>query len=164
MTKRSGREPYQSDRSGDREGICAELIRGRKAANPFGRSEPAELDKGTPSRSYDLEVIDIYQQPIFAKDGQIVARYPGQGISFAAEVYVDLSNTERVLAGLDLEVGKWTEQSALTCQNKKALSKKLLVKLKSYGSDGRGRRTLDAIRRRSRCVVILRAGGDQVIT
>ncbi len=56
---------------------------------------------------YQLEVIDIYQQPILAKDGQIVA---------APTLIKDLppplrklvgsmSNTERVLVGMDLHVG-----------------------------------------------------------
>ncbi|MBU4232080.1 MAG: circadian clock KaiB family protein [Proteobacteria bacterium] len=53
---------------------------------------------------YELEVIDIYQQPIFARDGQIVAaptlvkELPPPLRKFIG----DLSNTERILAGLDL--------------------------------------------------------------
>jgi circadian clock protein KaiB len=52
----------------------------------------------------EVEVIDIYQQPIFAKDGQIVAaptlvkELPPPVRKFIG----DLSNTERILAGLDL--------------------------------------------------------------
>ena len=58
--------------------------------------------------SYDLEVIDIYQQPIFAKDGQIVAaRILVKELPLPLRKFIgDLSNTERLLAGLDLETGK----------------------------------------------------------
>jgi circadian clock protein KaiB len=53
---------------------------------------------------YDLEVIDIYQQPILAKGEQILAaptlikKLPLP----LRRVIGDLSNTERVLLGLDL--------------------------------------------------------------
>ena len=53
---------------------------------------------------YDLEVIDIYQQPILAKGEQIIAaptlikKLPLP----LRRVIGDLSNTERVLVGLDL--------------------------------------------------------------
>ncbi len=53
----------------------------------------------------DLEVIDIYQRPICAKDGQIVAvptlvkELPPPLQKFIG----DLSNNERVLAALELE-------------------------------------------------------------
>ena len=53
---------------------------------------------------YELEIIDIYQQPIFAKEGQIVAaptlvkELPPPLRKFIG----DLSQTEKILAGLDL--------------------------------------------------------------
>jgi len=53
---------------------------------------------------FEYEVIDIYQQPIFARDGQIVAlptlvkELPPPLRKFIG----DLSNTERILAGLDI--------------------------------------------------------------
>jgi len=53
---------------------------------------------------YTLEIIDIYQQPIFAKEGQIVAAptlvkaLPPPLRKFIG----DLSQTERVLLGLDI--------------------------------------------------------------
>jgi circadian clock protein KaiB len=53
---------------------------------------------------YDLEVVDIYQQPTLAKGEQIVAaptlikKLPPPLRKFIG----DLSNTERVLIGLDL--------------------------------------------------------------
>ncbi len=53
---------------------------------------------------YQLEIIDIYQQPIFAKEGQIVAaptlvkELPPPLRKFIG----DLSNTERILLGLDV--------------------------------------------------------------
>ncbi len=53
---------------------------------------------------YQLEIIDIYQQPIFAKDGQIVA-VPTlvRELPLPLRKFIgDLSQTERILAGLDL--------------------------------------------------------------
>ncbi len=53
---------------------------------------------------YQLEIIDIYQQPIFAKEGQIVAaptlvkELPPPLRKFIG----DMSQTERLLLGLDL--------------------------------------------------------------
>ena len=53
---------------------------------------------------YTLEIIDIYQQPIFAKEGQIVAaptlvkELPPPLRKFIG----DMSQTERILLGLDI--------------------------------------------------------------
>ena len=53
---------------------------------------------------FELEIIDIYQQPIFAKEGQIVAaptlvkELPPPLRKFIG----DMSHSERILAGLDL--------------------------------------------------------------
>jgi circadian clock protein KaiB len=53
---------------------------------------------------YDLEVIDIYQQPVLAKGEQIIAaptlikKLPAP----LRKIVGDLSNRERVLMGLDL--------------------------------------------------------------
>ena len=53
---------------------------------------------------YTLEIIDIYQQPIFAKEGQIIAaptlvkELPPPLRRFIG----DMSKTERILLGLDL--------------------------------------------------------------
>lgn len=57
---------------------------------------------------FELEIIDIYQQPIFAKEGQIVAaptlvkELPPPLRKFIG----DMSKTERILAGLDLRKKK----------------------------------------------------------
>ena len=54
---------------------------------------------------YELEIIDIYQQPIFAKEGQIVAaptlikELPPPLRRFVG----DLSNKEKLLLGLELK-------------------------------------------------------------
>lgn len=54
---------------------------------------------------YELEIIDIYQQPIFAKEGQIVAaptlikELPPPIRRFVG----DLSNKDRILLGLDIK-------------------------------------------------------------
>ena len=53
---------------------------------------------------YELEIIDIYQQPIFAKEGQIVAaptlvkELPPPLRKFIG----DMSNADRILVGFDL--------------------------------------------------------------
>jgi len=66
--------------------ICAEHLQGR----------------------YELEIIDIYQQPIFAREGQIVAaptlvkELPPPLRRFIG----DMSQTERILLGLDLRTRK----------------------------------------------------------
>lgn len=57
---------------------------------------------------YELEIIDIYQQPIFAKEGQIVAaptlvkELPPPLRKFIG----DMSQTEKILLGLDLRKKK----------------------------------------------------------
>jgi circadian clock protein KaiB len=57
------------------------------------------------SGRYDLEVIDIFQQPVLARGEQIIAaptlikELPAPIRKFVG----DLSNTERVLMGLDLK-------------------------------------------------------------
>ncbi len=53
---------------------------------------------------YELEVIDIYQQPIFAKEGQIVAAPTliKQLPPPLRKLVGDLSDTGKVLAGLSI--------------------------------------------------------------
>ncbi len=57
---------------------------------------------------YTLEIIDIYQQPIFAREGQIVAAptlvkaLPPPLRKFIG----DLSQTERILLGLDIRTSR----------------------------------------------------------
>jgi circadian clock protein KaiB len=57
---------------------------------------------------YQLEIIDIYQQPIFAREGQIVAaptlvkELPPPLRKFIG----DMSKTERILLGLDIRTKK----------------------------------------------------------
>jgi circadian clock protein KaiB len=54
---------------------------------------------------YELDIIDLYQSPIFAKDGQIIAaptlikELPEPIRRFVG----DMSNTEKLIVGLDLE-------------------------------------------------------------
>jgi len=56
---------------------------------------------------YQLEVIDVYQQPILAKDGQIVAaptlikELPPP----LRKLIGSMSDTEKVLVGMDLHIG-----------------------------------------------------------
>ena len=53
---------------------------------------------------FELEIIDIYQQPIFAKEGQIVAAPTlVKELPLPLRKFVgDMSQTERILLGLDL--------------------------------------------------------------
>jgi circadian clock protein KaiB len=53
---------------------------------------------------YQLEIIDIYQQPIFAKEGQIVAAPTlVKELPLPLRKFIgDMSQTERLLIGLDL--------------------------------------------------------------
>ncbi len=63
-------------------------------------------EKYLPGR-YQLEVIDVYQQPILAKDGQIVAaptlikELPPP----LRKLVGSMADTERVLVGMDLHIG-----------------------------------------------------------
>ncbi len=63
-------------------------------------------EKYLPGR-YQLEVVDVYQQPILAKDGQIVAaptlvkELPPP----LRKLVGSMSDTERVLVGMDLRIG-----------------------------------------------------------
>ncbi|MGB9927033.1 MAG: circadian clock KaiB family protein [Methanosarcina sp.] len=54
---------------------------------------------------YQLEVIDIYQHPVFAKDGQIVtAPTLIKELPLPLKKLIgSMSNTERVLVGMDLK-------------------------------------------------------------
>ncbi len=58
--------------------------------------------------SYELVIKDIYQNPIFARDGQILAAPTlVKKLPLPLRRFVgDLSRTERVLAGLDLRKQK----------------------------------------------------------
>jgi circadian clock protein KaiB len=60
-------------------------------------------DRYFPGR-YDLEVVDIYQQPHLARDDQIIAAPTLVKLlpSPMRRVIGDLSSTDRVLLGLDL--------------------------------------------------------------
>ena len=53
---------------------------------------------------YHLEIIDIYQQPIFAKEGQIVAAPTlVKELPLPLRKFIgDMSQTEKILLGLDL--------------------------------------------------------------
>jgi len=59
---------------------------------------------------YDLEVIDVYQQPILARDGQIIAtptlvrEFPPPVRRFIGT----LENTARLMIGLDLQTRRKT--------------------------------------------------------
>jgi circadian clock protein KaiB len=69
------------------------------------------LEEHLPGR-YRLEIIDIYQNPIFAKDGQIVAaptlikELPPP----LRKLIGSMSDTERVLVGMDLKSKTDNEQ------------------------------------------------------
>ncbi len=64
-------------------------------------------EENMPGR-YQLDIIDIYQQPIFAREGQIVAaptlikELPPP----ISKLVGSMSDKKRVLVGLDLHIGK----------------------------------------------------------
>jgi len=64
-----------------------------------------EICESSLKNRYDLEVIDIYQQPVLVKGEQIIAaptlvkKLPPPLRKFIG----DMSNTERILVGLDLK-------------------------------------------------------------
>jgi circadian clock protein KaiB len=58
--------------------------------------------------AYDLEVIDIYQQPVLARGEQIIAAPTLlKKLPLPLKRFIgDMSNTERILLGLDLRLKK----------------------------------------------------------
>ncbi len=60
---------------------------------------------------YDLEIIDIYQQPIFAKEGKIIAAPTLiKELPLPIRRFIgDLSDKEKLLLGLDLRTQKKDE-------------------------------------------------------
>jgi hypothetical protein len=74
--------------------------------------------RGIPPGRYQLDVIDIYQQPILARDGQIVA-----APTLIKELPLPLrkligsmSDTDRVLVGMDVQKGITAEKCPLPDQ------------------------------------------------
>jgi circadian clock protein KaiB len=113
MTKRSGREtsyqePQKVAESRGPKYVLRLYVAGQSHKSIRAIRNLENLIKEHLHESYDLEVIDIYQQPIFAKDGQIVAAPTlVKELPLPLRKFIgDLSNTERLLAGLDLETGK----------------------------------------------------------
>ena len=56
-------------------------------------------------KPYQLEIIDIYQQPLLAKEGQIVATPTlVKELPLPLRKFIgDMSQTDRILLGLDLK-------------------------------------------------------------
>jgi len=80
--------------------VAGATTRSRQALLRVRRLCETELDG-----EYDLKVIDIYQQPIIARDGQILAT-PTLVREFPRpmrRLIGDLSNTPGLFVGLDLE-------------------------------------------------------------
>jgi circadian clock protein KaiB len=61
---------------------------------------------------FELEVIDVYQQPILARDGQIVATPTlVKELPLPVRRFIgDLANTTRVFVGLDIHVESRTKR------------------------------------------------------
>ena len=113
MTTRSGREtsyqePQGAAESAGRKYVLRLYVAGQSRKSLQAIRNLKNLIKEHLHDSYDLEVIDIYQQPIFAKDGQIVAAPTlVKELPLPLRKFIgDLSNTERLLAGLGLETRK----------------------------------------------------------
>ena len=113
MTKRSGRgtsyhEPQGAAESRGPKYVLRLYVAGQSRKSIQAIRNLENLIKEHLHDSYDLEVIDIYQQPIFARDGQIVAAPTlVKELPLPLRKFIgDLSNTERLLAGLELETGE----------------------------------------------------------
>jgi circadian clock protein KaiB len=63
-----------------------------------------EICEGSLKNRYDLEVIDIYQQPVLTKGEQIIAAPTlVKKLPLPLRKFIgDMSDTERILVGLDL--------------------------------------------------------------
>jgi circadian clock protein KaiB len=63
-----------------------------------------EICESSLKNRYDLEVIDIYQQPVLTKGEQIIAAPTlVKKLPLPLRKFIgDMSNTERILVGLDL--------------------------------------------------------------
>lgn len=113
MTKRSGKETSDLEPQGTAESQGPKYVLRLYMAGKSRKSMQAirnlkNFIEEHLGDSYDLEIIDIYQQPIFAKNGQIVAAPTlVKELPLPRRKFIgDLSNTERLLVGLDLETGK----------------------------------------------------------
>jgi len=79
-------------------------IAGTTARSARAVANIKDICEGNLKNRYDLQVIDIYQQPVLAKGEQIIAaptlvkKLPSPLRRFIG----DLSDTERILVGLDL--------------------------------------------------------------
>ena len=105
-----------------RRGLGAAAVRGRPDAEGGGRlRQPQEALRGAPGRQYHIEVIDLLENPQLAEGDQILAvptlvrKLPEP----VRKIIGDLSNTERVLVGLDLgrdrgEGNAWRRNTAQT--------------------------------------------------
>jgi circadian clock protein KaiB len=64
-----------------------------------------EICEGNLKNRYDLEVIDIYQQPVLMKGEQIIAAPTlVKKLPLPLRKFIgDMSDTERILVGLDLK-------------------------------------------------------------
>jgi circadian clock protein KaiB len=109
MAKRSGRETSDTKTQAAAESAGPKYVLRLYVAGKSRKSVQAiqnlkNFIKEHLHDTYDLEVIDIYQQPIFAKNGQIVAAPTlVKELPLPLRKFIgDLSNTERLLAGLDL--------------------------------------------------------------
>jgi len=113
MTKRSGREtsyqePQEAAESRGPKYVLRLYVAGKSVKSIRAIRNLKNLIKEHLHDSYDLEIIDIYQQPIFAKDRKIVAAPTlVKELPLPLRQFIgDLSNTERLLAGLELETEK----------------------------------------------------------
>ena len=93
----------------DAEGADAKYVLRLYIAGTTPRSTRAvmnikEICEKSLSSRYDLEVIDIYQQPGMAKDQQIIAAPTlVKQLPLPLRRFIgDLSDTERILVGMDL--------------------------------------------------------------
>lgn len=107
MTKMQGegtQEKYQGAEYKRPKYVLRLYVAGTSRKSLLAMQNLKKLLKEELEGQYELEVIDIYQQPIFAKSGQIVAAPTLiKELPLPLRKFVgDLSDADRVLAGFDL--------------------------------------------------------------
>ncbi len=113
MTKRNSRPAKKALESATRAAASQQYVLRLYVAGMTPRSEQAirsvtEFCRNRLAGRYDLQVIDLYQQPVLAKGEQIIAaptlikKLPLPLRKFIG----DMSNADRILLGLDLRLKK----------------------------------------------------------
>jgi circadian clock protein KaiB len=100
--------PGDGGKDGKHDYVLRLYIAGMSARSSRAVMNIKEICENSLSSHYDLEVIDIYQQPKLAKGEQIIAAPTlVKELPLPLRKFIgDLSNTEKLLIGLDLKPKK----------------------------------------------------------